>query len=90
MDVAVVLEEIQMPPLFLLEIVGLAEGAADGTGIFRAPLALDGQMQLVGLFAGIQLLIHQLPRGFETQAKEQDLVVVHAAFLTANSKGISW
>jgi hypothetical protein len=54
------LEEVQMPPGHLFEIMGMAKLSADRTRITCSPLGLDGEAKLMGSFVRIK----QLPRDF--------------------------
>jgi hypothetical protein len=77
MDVAVVLEEIEMPPRLLLEVMCRTRRTTHGAGVLGAPITTHRQVQLMRLLAGIQVLIHQFSRRLDTQPKQQNLVAVH-------------
>ena len=78
MYIAVMLEEVQVPPGLLLEVMRRAGLTADRAGVLRPAIGLDRQMQLMWLLVGIQSLVHQFPRGLYTQPKKQYLVAVHS------------
>jgi hypothetical protein len=53
----VVLEKVQMPPGHLLEVVRLARPPARRTRELRPASRAYAQVQLVGLLAGVEVLI---------------------------------
>ena len=57
-----VLEEIQMPPRLLLEVVRWALRATHRTGVFRAPFAAHLQVQFMRLFVHVNA--DEFPRLF--------------------------
>ncbi len=88
-DVAVVLEEIQMPPRFLLKVMGRAFFAADRAGILGTAFGPHLQVLLMRLLVGIQSLIHQFPGSLYAEPKEQDLIAVHSGSSSLISR-IQW
>jgi len=87
MDVAVVLEEVQVPPSFLLEVVCRTGLAADRAGVLRTTLGLHVQMQLMRLLVRIQSLVHQFPRGLYPPGPEAGSGCRPFRFLAADSPG---
>ena len=71
MNLTVVLEEVEMPPLLLLEVVGLAQGTADRARASRPPIGLDAQVWFVGMLAGVQALVHQPQGGLQTKPRSR-------------------
>lgn len=78
-DVAVVLEEVEMPPSELGEVVGLAGPAAHRAGEQAAPVGSHLQMQDVRLHCGVEPLANQFPRRRHPQAQGQNRVGVHVS-----------
>ena len=70
MHIAVVLEEVQMAPCLLLEVMRGAFPAADRAGVLGTPFRLDFQVQFMWLLVGVQVLIDQLPRAPLCPAQE--------------------
>tara|TARA_R100000963_G_C4640939_1_gene104574 strand:- start:1042 stop:1449 length:408 start_codon:yes stop_codon:yes gene_type:complete len=76
-QVAVMLEEIQVPPGLVGEIVSRTGLAALRTGVEAASLGLDVEVQTVGRYGGIQVLVLENPGRFQAQAEGQNLGAVH-------------
>src|SRR5512134_3191980 len=76
-DVAVMLEEVEMPPGELGEVVSLAGLAARWARKQGAALGGDLEVQLVGLRGGVEPLADQPPRRRHAKAQRQDVVGVH-------------
>src|SRR5271156_2174992 len=76
-DVAVVLEEVQVAPGELGEVVRLAGLAADRAGELAAAVGGDLQVKFVRLFAGVQALTDQSPRRRHPQPQSQYGIRVH-------------
>src|SRR5512134_1686316 len=79
------LEEVEMPPGELGEVVSLAGLAARWARKQGATLGGDLEMQLVGLGGGVEPLADQPPRRRHAEAQRQYVVGVHGLppFLTA-------
>ncbi len=77
-QVAVVLEKVQMPPGLVGEVVSRAGLAAVRTGVEAAPLGLDVEVQPVGRYGGIQVLVLENPGRLQAQAEGQNLGAIHA------------
>jgi len=60
-NVAVMLKEIQMPPLLFLEIMGFAHTATNRTWKFCSPVGLDSYLQLVRIYTRIKELPYDPP-----------------------------
>lgn len=56
------LEEIEMSPGEVLEVMGLAGLAAAGARIAGAPVRADLQMELVRNLLGVEPLVQEFPR----------------------------
>src|SRR4051794_38628121 len=67
-DVAVVLEEVQVPPGELGEVVRLARVAAHRAGEQAAAIGGDLKVQFMRLFASIEALTDRSPRRCHPQA----------------------
>src|SRR4051794_3358256 len=76
-DVAVVLEEVQVAPGELGEVVRLARLAAHRAGEQAAAVGGDLKVQFMRLFAGIQALTDQSPRRRHPQSQSQYGIRVH-------------
>lgn len=76
MQVTVVLEEVQVPPGLVGEVMGQAGLAA--LRVEAAPLGLDIEVQAMGRHGGIQVLVLENPGRFKAQAEGQNLGAVHA------------
>ena len=76
-DVAVVLEEVQVAPGELGEVVRLARLAAHRAGEQAAAIGGDLKVQFMRLFAGIQALTDQSPRRCHPQPQSQYGIRVH-------------
>src|SRR5271156_587151 len=76
-DVAVVLEEVQVAPGELGEVVRLSGLAADRAGELAAAVGGDLQVKFVRLFAGVQALADQSPRRRHPQPQTQYGIRVH-------------
>lgn len=77
-QVAVVLEEVQMPPGLVGEVMGRASLAALRAGVEAAALGFDIEIQAMGRHGGIQVLVLEHPGRFQAQAEGQNLGAVHA------------
>jgi hypothetical protein len=76
-DVAVVLEEVEVPPSELGEVVGLAQLAAGRAREPGAALGGEFQVQLVRLCGGVEPLADQRPRRRHAEAEGENVVGVH-------------
>src|SRR5690554_4159197 len=76
-QVAVMLEEVQMPPGLVGEVVSRTGLTALRAGVEAAALGLDVEVQPVGRYGGIQVLVLEDPGRFQTQAEGQNLGAVH-------------
>jgi hypothetical protein len=85
-DIAVVLEEVEMPPSELGEVVSLAGTAAGRTGEQRAAVSRDLKVQFVWLRRGVEPLADQLPRRDYAKPQGQNVVGVHAALLVPSCR----
>src|SRR5690554_119683 len=74
---AVMLEEVQMPPGLVGEVVSRTGLTALRAGVEAAALGLDVEVQPVGRYGGIQVLVLEDPGRFQTQAEGQNLGAVH-------------
>ena len=78
MDAAVVLEEVEMAPRFLSEVVRRAEPAAGRAGAAgAAAIGVHLQMKLARGLVDLQSLRCQLPRRLDTKAQQENVVTVH-------------
>src|SRR5690554_132480 len=77
-QVAVMLEEVQMPPGLVGEVVSRTGLTALRAGVEAAALGLDVEVQPVGRYGGIQVLVLEDPGRFQAQAEGQNLGAVHA------------
>src|SRR5690554_6076499 len=77
-QVAVMLEEIQVPPGLVGEIVSRTGLAALRAGVEAASLGLDVEIQPMGRYGSIQVLILEDPGRLQAQAEGQNLGAVHA------------
>jgi hypothetical protein len=73
-----VLEKVEVAPALLMKIMRRTEGATLRAGIAGAAFTLHLQVQLMRLLGGVQMLIHQLPRGLDANPQQQNLVATHA------------
>lgn len=69
MQVTVMLEEVQVPPCLVGEVVSRTRLAALRTGIETASLRLDIEIQAMGRHGGIQVLILEDPGRIQAQAE---------------------
>src|SRR5690554_1916314 len=76
-QVAVMLEEVQMPPGLVGEVVSRTGLTALRAGVEAAALGLDVEVQPVGRYGGIQVLVLEDPGRFQAQAEGQNLGAVH-------------
>ncbi len=76
-DVTVVLEEVEVAPVAHLVVVDRTLLLAFWAGKFSTPFRADFQLQLMGGFIGIQVLIKQRPWGFQAQSQHEDIVLTH-------------
>jgi hypothetical protein len=70
-DIAVMLEEIEMPPSLFLKIMSLAHLATHWTGILSSPIGLDPVPQLMRGLVGIENLSHNPPGRSYPQSQEE-------------------
>src|SRR5690554_6790937 len=75
---AVMLEEVQMPPGLVGEVVSRTGLTALRAGVEAAALGLDVEVQPVGRYGGIQVLVLEDPGRFQAQVEGQNLGAVHA------------
>jgi len=70
-EVAVELEEIEMPPCIFLEVMGLARFPTLGAGVLGSSICADLQMEFSGAVLCVQALAHDFPgrRKPQTQGK---------------------
>ena len=80
-DVAMVLEEVSMPPSGAGKIVGFAQPAPVGAREHRAAVGGDLHMQLAELLVGVQPLVHQPPGWRNAQPKGEPIVDLHRSSL---------
>jgi len=73
----VVLEEVQVLPHELLEIMGLAQSAAIWTGEFRTAIRFETQVKLMRALVCIQTLIDQSPWRRHPETKGENFTGVH-------------
>ena len=76
-DIAVMLEEIEMAPGELLEVVGLAQHPADWAGVLGSPVGGYLQKDLVRCLACVHSLPHQPPGGLQAKAQGQKIASIH-------------
>jgi len=72
------LEEVQVSPCLLLEVMRGAFPAANRASVPGTSFCLDLQVQFMRLFVGIQVLIDQFPGSLYAKAKEQNLLAVYS------------
>jgi hypothetical protein len=71
------LEEVEVPPRVLLEVISLARGAALGTRVQRSAVGTDLQVQLGWRMVHIKTLAHNFPRRREAKTQGKDLFSRH-------------
>ena len=86
-DVAVILEDVEVSPGELLEVMGLAKTPALRAGELGSPVGGHLQVDLMRLFAGVNPLAHQPPRRLQSQAQGQKLSDVHEHLLLHPQRG---
>ncbi|GAA3903242.1 hypothetical protein GCM10022228_11900 [Halomonas cibimaris] len=69
MQIAVVLEEVQMPPGLVGEVMGRAGLAVLRVRVEAASLSLDIGVQAMRRHGGIQVLVLENPERFKAQAE---------------------
>jgi hypothetical protein len=67
------LEEIQVPPGKLLEVMSLAELPAFRALISGAPICFYADMQLMRVFFNVQMLVHYFPGFGQAKAKGKNI-----------------
>jgi hypothetical protein len=72
------LEEIQVSPSELLEVMGLAVSTASRTGIGGTSVGTEDQVEFMGCLIGVQALAQNLPGGSQTQSQSEDVIGAHA------------
>ena len=77
-QIAVMLEEIQVSPSELLEVMGLAVSTASRTGIGGTSVGTEDQVEFMGCLIGVQALAQNLPGGSQTQSQGEDVIGAHA------------
>ena len=77
-QIAVMLEEIQVSPSELLEVMGLAVSTASRTGIGGTSVGTEVQVEFMGCLIGVQALAQNLPGGSQTQSQGEDVIGAHA------------
>lgn len=78
-DETVVLEEVQVLPHELLEIMCLAQPAAIRAGKFRTTIRFQPQVKFMRSLVRIQTLIDQSPRRRHPETKGENFMAVHPA-----------
>jgi hypothetical protein len=73
-EVTVMLEKVEMPPSKLFEIMGLAHLSTFRAGICGSPVRGNLDVELMGLFGCVQILIHDFPGLLQTKAKGKDVL----------------
>jgi hypothetical protein len=69
-----VLEEVQMPPGELFEIMSLTELATLRARKLGTSIGTDSYVEFMGRLVGIEPLIDDLPGLLQTKAKSQDIL----------------
>ena len=77
-QIAVMLEEIQVSPSELLEVMGLAVSTASRTGIGGTSVGTEVQVEFMGCLIGVQALAQNLPGGSQAQSQGEDVIGAHA------------
>jgi hypothetical protein len=77
LDQAMVLEEVEMPPSELLEIMGLAKSFALRARICRSAIRLNLKPQLAGLLFQIQRLTDHLPGFSKAESQRKKIIRIH-------------
>ena len=73
------LEEVEMPPRELLEVMSLARDSALGTRIQRSAVGTDLQVELGRRMVGIKTLAHNFPGRREAEAQGKDFFSLHGS-----------
>lgn len=76
-QVAVVLEEVQMPPSLVGKTVGRTSLATLRTGVKAATLGFNIEVQAMGQHGRIQVLVFEKPGRFQAKAERQNLSAFH-------------
>jgi len=77
--VAMMLEEVEMPPSVLFEIVSFARSTALGARVQRSAIGTDLQVELGRRLVGIKALAHSFPRRRKAEAQGKDLFGKHGS-----------
>ena len=72
------LEEIQVSPSELLEVMGLAVSTASRTGIGGTSVGTEVQVEFMGCLIGVQALAQNLPGGSQPQTQGEDVFGTHS------------
>ena len=72
------LEEIQVPPSKLLEVMGLAVSSAGRTGVGGPPVGTEDQVEFMGSLLGVQTLAQNLPGGSQAQTQGEDVFCTYS------------
>jgi hypothetical protein len=72
------LEEIQVSPSELLEVMGLAVSTASRTWVGGTPVGTEDQVEFMGCLLGVQPLAQNLPWGSQTQSQGEDVCCTHS------------
>jgi hypothetical protein len=78
-EVAVMLEEVEMPPREFLEVMSPARGSALGTRIQRSAVGTDLQVELGWRMVGIETLAHNFPGRRKAEAQGKDFFSLHGS-----------
>jgi hypothetical protein len=73
-EIAVMLEEIEVPPGELFEVVSFAHLSTFRARKPGSPVRGDFDIELMGLFGCVQILIHDFPGLLQTKAKGKDIL----------------
>ena len=77
-QIAVMLEEIQVPPSELLEVMCLAASTAGRTGVGGTPVGTKDQVEFMGCLLGVQTLTQNLPGVSQAQPQGEDVFCTHS------------
>jgi hypothetical protein len=73
------LEEVEMPPRELLEVMSLTRDSALGTRIQRSAVGTDLQVELGWRMVGIKTLAHNFPGRREAETQGKDFFSLHGS-----------
>jgi hypothetical protein len=76
-QIAMVLEEVQVPPSEFLKVMGLAGLPALRARVSGAPLCLYTDVKLMGGLFGVQMLIHNFPGFCQAKSEGENVIRGH-------------